>query len=136
MIEHTKKVTGNSVLDLSDLKAGVINRPKENRNALLRFIERRFKTLHTFSQVDAGGAQLRLRLSLDAANKSNAPLCRDYETVSPSPVLQARRMEPQSVEGCFHTEQAGIYPKYRDSLVKKDLNDNSFLSLYKDKSQQ
>jgi hypothetical protein len=118
VFEHTKKVTGNSVLDLSDLKAGVIIRPKENRNALLRFIERRFKTLHTFSQVDAGGAQLRLRLSLDAANKSNAPLCRDYETVSPSPVLQARRMEPQSVEGCFHTEQAGIYPKYRDSLVK------------------
>jgi hypothetical protein len=114
-------VTGNSVLDLSDLKAGVINRPKEGRNALLRFIERRFKTLHTFSQVDAGGAQLRLRLTLSGATNGTSaspPTC-DYDTASPSPVLQARRMEPQPVEGCFHTEQAGIYPKYGDSLKKK-----------------
>ena len=106
------------MLDLSDLKAGVINRPKEGRNGLLRFIDRRFKTLHTFSQVDAGGAQLRLRLSLGAANGTSAPPPCDYDTASPSPVLQARRMEPQSVEGCFHTEQAGIYPKYGDSLKK------------------
>jgi hypothetical protein len=28
-------------------------------------------------------------------------------------------MEPQPVEGCFHTEQAGIYPKYGDSSKKK-----------------
>lgn len=106
--ESTIIVTGNSVLDLSELKASVTNRPKEGRNALLRFIERRFKALHSFSQVDAGGSQLRLRLTLAAG--SDASLC-DYETTNTSPVLQASRMEPQSVEGCFHTEQAGSYPK-------------------------
>ncbi|XP_057370668.1 transforming growth factor beta receptor type 3-like [Daphnia carinata] len=106
--ESTIIVTGNSVLDLSELKASVTNRPKEGRNALLRFIERRFKALHSFSQVDAGGSQLRLRLTLAAG--SDASLC-DYETTNASPVLQASRMEPQSVEGCFHTEQAGSYPK-------------------------
>jgi hypothetical protein len=79
------------VLDLSDLKAGVINRPKEGRNALLRFVERWFKTLHTFSQVDAGGTQLQLRLNLSSADNGTSapPLPCDYDTASPRPVLQA-----------------------------------------------
>lgn len=101
-------MTGNSVLDLSDLKASVASRPKENRNGLLRFVERRFKTVHSLSQVEAGGSQLRLRLTL--AVNGSASTC-DYESTNPSAVLEARRLEPQSVEGCFHAEQAGIYPK-------------------------
>lgn len=98
------------MLDLSDLKASVTSRPKENRKSLLRFAERHFKAVHSLSQVDAGGGQLRLRLTLGINGTTSA--C-DYESTSPSPVLEARRLEPQSVEGCFHAEQAGIYPKYR-----------------------
>jgi hypothetical protein len=79
------------VLDLLDLKAGVINRPKEGRKALLRFVERRFETVHTFSQVDTGGAQLRLSLNLSHVdNRTSAPpLPCDYDATSPSHVLQA-----------------------------------------------
>lgn len=101
-------MTGKSELDVCDLKGSVTGRPKESRNALLRFTERRFKAVRSFSQVDAGGGQLRIRLTL--ANNGSSSGC-DYETTSSSPVIEARRLEPQSVDGCFHAEQAGIYPK-------------------------
>lgn len=109
------QVTGNSVLDVCDFKASVTNRPKENRNSLLRFAERRFKAVHSFSQVEASGGQLAITLTLNPSIRSKNGSawmtgC-DYETANSSPVVEARRLEPQSVEGCFHAEQAGIYPK-------------------------
>lgn len=95
-------------MDVCDLKASVTSRPKESRSALLRFSERRFKAVHSFSQVDAVGSQLQIRLTLAAYAATSA--C-DYDTTNSSPIVEVNRLEPQSVEGCFLAEQAGIYPK-------------------------
>lgn len=102
------QVTGNSVLEACDFRASVSTRPKENRINLLRSAERRFKTINSFTQVDAQGGQLVLRLKLSVNGSSTG--C-DYETIKPSPVVRAIKLEPLLLDGCFHPEQAGIFPK-------------------------
>ena len=100
-----------------DFKATVANRPGENRQALLRFAERRYKAIHSLSQVEGMASRLLLTLSTPASStltvstSANGLGC-DYDSLSISPVLKAWNDELQSVEGCFHAQQAGIYPKY------------------------
>ena len=110
-------MTGNSELNRVDFKATVANRPGENRQALLRFAERRYKAIHSLSQVEGMASRLLLTLSTPASStltvstSANGLGC-DYDSLSISPVLKAWNDELQSVEGCFHAQQAGIYPKY------------------------
>lgn len=110
-------MTGNSELNRVDFKATVANRPGESRQALLRFAERRYKAIHSLSQVEGVVSRLLLTLSTPASSTMTAAtsasgLGCDYESTSISSVLKAWNDELQSVEGCFHAQQAGIYPKY------------------------
>lgn len=102
-------MTGDSIVEQSDLRIGVTQRAREGRHALLRYAERSYRTVHSFSQIDAAdAAALRVRLAL--ANGTASAAC-DYNASRPSPLVSAWKLEPQTIEGCFHAEQAGIYPR-------------------------
>ena len=116
-------MTGDSELNRVDFKATVANRPKESRQALLRFAERRYKAIHSLSQVEGIASRLLLTLAIPAsstaATSANGLGC-DYDSLSISPVLKAWNDELQSAEGCFHAQQAGIYPKYEIIFLSSD----------------
>lgn len=108
-------MTGDSIVEQSDLRIGVTQRARESRHALLRYAERSYRTVHSFSQIDAAdAAALRVRLALangTASAASTASAACDYNASRPSPLVSAWKLEPQTIEGCFHAEQAGIYPR-------------------------
>lgn len=91
---------------------GITQRTRENRHALLRYVERSYRTVHSFSQIDADGSPLRVRLALSNSTASTISSGCDYNSSHPSPSVSAWKVEPQAIEGCFHAEQAGIYPRY------------------------
>lgn len=122
-------MTGDSELDKTDLRTSVISRSgsgKESRQSLLRFAERRYKKsalIRSYSQVDLAtgtiNRSLRLRLTLPEKTKAvngsallAGPTACNYESIAPSPVLDAWGVQQQAVEGCFHAELAGVYPRY------------------------
>lgn len=105
------QVTGDSIVEQSDVRVGVTQRARESRHALLRYVERSYRTVHSFSQVDADGGPLLVRLALADGTASTISSGCDYNSSRPSPLASAWKLEPQPVEGCFHAEQAGIYPR-------------------------
>lgn len=105
-------MTGDSIIEQSDLRVGVTQRSRENRHALLRYAERSYRTVHSFSQVDADSSPLRIRLTLSNSTASTISTGCDYNSSHASPLVSAWKLGPQTVEGCFHAEQAGIYPRY------------------------
>ena len=125
---HVAQVTGDSELDRVDFKATVANRPMESRQSLLRFAERRYKSIHSLSQVEGAASRLLLTLSSPASASTNSLGC-DYYSTNASPVLKAWNDQLQSIEGCFHAQQAGIYPKYIqvDSYFEYIFNPLTFL---------
>ena len=122
-------MTGDSKLDRSDLRATVTRyRPGANRDKLIRFVESRFKTIHSFSQVDKAAGVQRIRLTLTGKDKAgNYSNCENGSSLTTppsqawSPVLEAWRTgAPEFIEGCFHSELAGTYPKYKIIFFGKD----------------
>ena len=105
-------MTGKSELELTDLRATLTTRPKENRTSQKNFVERLYKGAVAYSMTRVENGANRLRLSLGTANASApSPAHCDYDTQETSPLVQAWRMDKQTIEGCFHAEQAGLYPK-------------------------
>ncbi len=109
LLSHRRQVTAKSEVELSDLRASVTNRPKEGRAALQNFVERRYKSVASVSHVQ-GGDRVRLTLAPASAAAAATAFC-DGDSADASPLVQAWRTHRQTVDGCFHAEQAGLYPK-------------------------
>jgi len=118
-------VTGESELSSSDLWVTVKTRPSSStsRDRLIKYAEERFKTpIHSLSQIDRSSGVNRLRLTIHGNETSpiaNYTLCDNeaFMTSQPSPIVEAWRTgETQPTEGCFHSDHAGTYSKYK--LIK------------------
>lgn len=129
-------MTGESELSSSDLWVTVKTRPSSStsRDRLIKYAEERFKTpIHSLSQIDRSSGVNRLRLTIrgnETIPIANYTLCDNEQlmTSQPSPILEAWRTgETQPTEGCFHSDHAGTYSKYK--LIMCSFNIKTKLSL-------
>lgn len=105
-----------------DILASVSIRPKDNRLSLMRFVERRYKWIHSISDIDSAN---HIRLTLSSNWTSYAPVASKPPTQCPDPsatsttsnetetwrLLDAWNMEKKTIDGCFHSQHVGMYPR-------------------------
>ena len=110
-----------------DIRASVNFLPKDNRLSLMRFVERRYKWIHSISDIDSAN-HIRLNLSSnwtsyapavsepltqcpDALDAQDAPDAPDANQTEGWRLLDAWNTEKKSIDGCFHSQHVGMYPR-------------------------